>query len=187
MKLFKSAAEYLAMIVVLSVSSAASFRSAQTPTPPAPAQPVHFKCDSDSIPGLSVMVDLDRDPLEQLRINIAKVLPPSTDTTPPQIKSVLYTGLTAPVETVKIPATQTSVQFSVIGSDDVGLKSFNLYIDGAFVSGGSGGTELLAANGSAFAVRWNAAMIRPGAHTFRLVLYDAVGNASADKIWSMVK
>lgn len=152
-----------------------------------PSQPIHFECTSPISPTLKVNMDLDRDPLEALRMIITNVQPPSADNIAPIITTVLYSGNTAAVETVKIPAASVSVQFSVSASDNIGLKSFNLYVDGAFVSSGSGGTELLAANAQPFAVRWNAAVITSGVHNFRLIVYDAAKNASQERLWTMTK
>ncbi len=170
----------LALFAILIFSAALSAQDA-TKTP------IHFTCTSTEASTVKVEMDLDRDPIDALRVLISNIKPTSADTTAPVITSVFYSGSTAPVESVKIPATSVSVQFSVSGSDDVGVQSFVLYVDGALVSSGNGGTQLLAANGQAFAVRWNAAVIPAGSHSFKLVVYDAATNPSAARVWQMVK
>ncbi len=170
----------LALSAIL-IFSAALFAQDATKTP------IHFTCTSTEASTVKVEMDLDRDPIDALRVLISNIKPTSADTTAPVITSVFYSGSTAPVESVKIPATSTSVQFSVSAADDVGVKSFALYVDGLLVSSGNGGAQLLAANGQAFAVRWNAAVIPAGYHSFLLAVYDAAGNASAAKIWSMFR
>jgi hypothetical protein len=113
--------------------------------------------------------------------------PALSDLEAPVITSVFYSGNTAPVETVKIPAATTSVQFSVSGTDNVGLQAFALYVDGFMVSQGDGGAHVLAKNNAPFAVRWNDGAIPAGEHRFRLVLFDVSRNPSSERVWVMTK
>lgn len=172
-------------VILCLVIAAATFGLAQDP---APREPMHLDCTSPTRPTLKMGLDLDGNPIEELRMLIANVTPPSTDVTPPVITDVLFSATTRiQADGYAIPANLTSsVKFSVTASDDIGVQRFTLWVDGVAVAWGDGGLKPLAVNGVPFGVWWGTSVIDPGMHDFKLDVKDAANNL-ATRTWRMKK
>ncbi len=118
-----------------------------------------------------------------LKANVTLIMDAgSHDATPPVISSVIYSGGADVLGgAVKIPA--NGVPFTVTASDNVGVMSAKLFIDGE-EGPKDGGAHLLP---SPFFLRWNAPVsLALGVHNFRLVVWDGSGNF-ATKTWTMIR
>jgi chitinase len=86
----------------------------------------------------------------------------------------------APVATISSPASGATVSGVVnvafSGSDNVGVSSVELYIDGSLA------TTVSAASGS---FTWDTSIVANGSHTLQARAYDAAGNVGASAILSV--
>lgn len=176
----KQAALWFMVTLAIAVGTVFAFGQDTPPT----AEPIEFKCTSTIPNGLSIIVNWDRTPFEQLNFNMAAVHVVSSDVTPPVISDVLVTvvNITKSVMDNKqlILAASKGVPFTVKASDDVSLTYARLYVDGeaATTIGEQDGLPAL------FYLRWNARVVNVGIHDFQLKVWDAAGNV-ASKIWTM--
>lgn len=105
----------------------------------------------------------------------------SSDAVAPNIAAVIVSGGSSVLgNTAKINPLSNGVPFTVSASDDVGITSASLYIDGKLATAAADGDGLP----SLFYLRWNARAVAPGVHAFRLLVWDKAGNLS-EKTWTM--
>lgn len=152
-----------------------------------PAQPIHFDCTSPLSTTLQVKMDLDRNPIESLRMIIAQAMPASTDTTAPVISGISYAGGPSVFSNnQKVTPTANGGQFYVSAGDDVGVHDYSLSIDGGAGGTVSGSAGMKQTYPALFYIRWNDIAVAPGSHTFDLTIWDAAGN-SAVANWTMTR
>lgn len=147
---------------------------------PIPA-PLHFNCTSPISPTLAVQMDLDRNPIEALRMIIRNVKPNSSDITSPVITAITDSAKhDVLTNTGVIAAATNGVPLTVFATDDVEIAFWSLEVDGYQVTTGMKGATAIP---NPFYVRWNESAL-VGNHMFVLMVVDANGN-HAEKQWTM--
>lgn len=110
--------------------------------------------------------------------------PVSTDTMNPTIVSVTSSaGVDLTTGAVKLLAANSGLSLTVGASDNVGIVSGKLEVDGVMATPFGNGLEVLP---NPFYVRWNSKTIAAGSHALRLTVCDAALNCS-QRTWSMTR
>ncbi len=171
----------LALIALLAALFLWCVTRASAQTPPSVEYPLTFTCTSTVSSNIKVLMNFDKDPIEQIRVLIRNFQSTSLDKTSPVISLVQFTGNKNPVETVALPNT-TSVNFSVSATDDTAVTCAVLTVDDIVADTNCWAPGLPAV----FGMRFNANVITLGGHQFDLRVLDAAGN-EATKSWRMVR
>lgn len=141
-----------------------------------------FVCTSIDPMPQRVDVDLTHFPFDQVTVKMVATAN-DLDKTKPVISKI--TGPTgANVLTGNGKITSQSVMFTVTASDDTGIQSYFLQVDGHDVIPGAGGDSSLPPS---FKLYWNANVQSVGSHSFNLKVCDKAGNCSEPAVWKMVK
>jgi hypothetical protein len=92
--------------------------------------------------------------------------PPPADTTPPQA------AISAPTDGTKITG-KGNIDVRASATDNVGVTSMALYINGRLVATSSSGS---------LAYKWNINQVQTGTHTLMVEAMDAAGNKASHSI-----
>src|SRR5689334_10880976 len=93
--------------------------------------------------------------------NATQTIAPTADTTPPVVR------ITSPRSGSKVKG--SNVTISASGTDNVGVTSMSLYVDGVLKATG---------NASSLSYAWSTRSVASGAHVISVTAKDAAGNAS---------
>ncbi len=174
-------------LLLLAVAALTVSVVAYAQTPATTPLPMHFDCVSPTSTTLKVGVDLDQNPIEALRVLIRNVTTQSSDATAPVISGVQYSGGSSLLNNNgKILATSNGVPLSISAGDNVGITAAAVYVDGAPQPGASATAPVGDVMPALFYLRWNARVVAPGIHGFRLDVWDAAGN-TAEVVWTMTR
>ncbi len=153
-----------------------------------PERDFNYECKTvpTSPPGPQFTMRFVQFPFQSLQTSIALSSPAaSADTTPPVITAVGYSG--TPVRSVlgnnvKLDLSN-GVPLTVSATDDSAVMYYRLLIDDKPGPQEGNGVD---AFGGTFYIRWNTALVTPGIHTFKLLVYDAAFNP-AERDWTMTR
>ncbi len=153
-----------------------------------PERDFNYECKTvpTSAPGPQFTMRFVQFPFQSLQTSIALSNPgATTDTTPPVITAVSVSG--TPLRNVlgnnvKLDLTN-GVPLTVSATDDNAVMYYKLWMDDKAGPQEGNGVD---AFGGTFFIRLNKALITPGVHTFKLLVYDAAFNP-AERDWTMIR
>jgi hypothetical protein len=179
-KVMKNQVRFLVIFVLTVVFVGTTVMNAQTTL--SMLKDASFQCVSADPKPQRVDVDLSHFPFDQVSIRMVAT-DDSTDKIKPVISKVLGpTGSSVLTNSGKI--TSQSMMFTVSATDNIGIQSYFLQVDGRDVIPGAGGDSNLPPT---FKLVWNANVQSVGTHSFSLKVCDAAGNCSEPAVWRMVK
>lgn len=157
-------------------------KAAQSPPPgPSPDHLVAYACTPTMGNGPTVAFNFNPAPFPNIHAVIGAV-PNSTDKLNPTIASVTTSaGIDLTTGLVRLSLANAGLAFTVTATDNVGVVSGTVEVDGKLATPFGNGIDVLPGQ---FYVRWNAKSISAGDHAFRLTVWDAAGNP-AERTWMM--
>jgi hypothetical protein len=159
------------------------FLFGQLPPMAFPDHDVAYSCVSTIGDGAPITFKFTAVPTPHFEV-ITGNRPVSNDTMNPIIVSVTSSaGVDLTTGAVKLLAANNGLSLTVGASDNVGIVSGKLEVDGVIATPFGNGLEVLP---NPFYVRWNSRSIAVGNHGLRLTVCDAALNCS-QRTWSMTR
>lgn len=175
------AAELVVLAIVLAFG--ASIARAQVSPYSFPDHDVVYSCVSTAGDGIPFTFSFNGIPQPHYAV-VVGTRTPSTDTLVPIITSVTNSaGADLTTGAIKLLAANAGLSLTVSASDNVGIVSGKLEVDGVTATPFGNGLEVLP---NPFYVRWNSKTITAGSHAMRLTVCDAAFNCT-QRTWSMTK
>lgn len=156
---------------------------AQAPPMTFPDHDVAYTCVPTDGAGAPVQFTFTNTPTARFDVKLGPT-PASPDRSNPVITAITNSaGADLTTGAIRLLAVNNGLSLTISASDDVGIVTGKLEVDGKMATPFGNGLDVLP---NPFYVRWNSKTIPAGSHALRLSVCDA-GLNCAERTWSMTR